>query len=136
MKRTKGFSLMELMIVVIIIGVLLSISLPAYQGYVQRSHRTDAHSSLLDIAARQERHVAQFNRYADVITASDLTGLNLGSANSKDGYYTLAAAACAGGAIANCYLITATAAGSQANDAGCTAITYDSAGAKAPAACW
>ena len=122
------------MIVVIIIGVLLGISIPSYMGYVMRSHRTDAHSSLLDIAARQERFVAQRNAYTTVIAAA--TGLNMGSANSRDGYYTLAAAACTGGVIANCYLITATAAGNQANDTGCTAITYDSAGTKAPAACW
>ena len=133
MKRATGFSLIELMIVVMIVGVLLGISVPAYQGYVMRSHRTDAHSSLLDIAARQERFVAQRNSYTTEIAAA--TGLNLGSANSKDGYYTLAAAACAGG-IANCYLITATAAGNQVNDTDCIAITYDSAGSKAPADCW
>lgn len=122
------------MIVVIIIGILVGISMPAYLGYVLRSHRTDAHSSLLDIAARQERFVAQRNTYTTDIVAA--AGLNMGSANSKDGYYTLAVAACGGGSIANCYLITATAAGSQANDTGCTAITYDSAGTKAPATCW
>ena len=126
--------MIELMIVVVIIGILLGISLPAYQGYTLRSHRTDAHSSLLDIAARQERFVAQRNTYTTVIAAA--TGLNMGSANSKEGYYTLAAAACGGGAIANCYVITATAAGKQANDTGCTSITYDSAGTKGPAACW
>ena len=134
MKRATGFSLIELMIVVVIVGVLLGISVPAYQGYVMRSHRTDAHSSLLDIAARQERFVAQRNSYTTEVAAA--TGMNLGSANSKDGYYTLAAATCAGGAIANCYLITATAAGNQVNDTDCTAITYDSAGSKAPSDCW
>jgi type IV pilus assembly protein PilE len=135
MNKTTGFTLIELMIVVVIVGILMAIAMPAYQGYVLRSHRTDAHSSLLDIAARQERHVAQFNRYADVITATDLTGLNM-AADSKEGYYTLAAAACAGGVIANCYTITATAVGGQLNDTDCLAITYNSVGTKTPAACW
>jgi prepilin-type N-terminal cleavage/methylation domain-containing protein len=76
MKRATSFSLIELMIVVIIIGVLVGISLPAYQGYVLRSHRTDAHSYLLDIAARQERFVAQRNTYTTDIAAD--TGLNMG----------------------------------------------------------
>ena len=80
MKRRTGFTLIELMIVVIIVGILMAISVPAYQGYVMRSHRTDAHSSLLDIAARQERFVAQRNSYTTEIAAA--TGLNLGSANS------------------------------------------------------
>ena len=134
MKRATGFSLIELMIVVVIVGILLAISLPAYQGYVLRSHRTDAHGSLLDIAARQERFVAQRNTYTTAIAAN--TGLNMGSANSADGYYTLAISTAPCGSIANCYTITATAAGNQANDTGCTAITYNSAGTKAPAACW
>jgi type IV pilus assembly protein PilE len=135
MNKATGFTLIELMIVVVIVGILMAISVPAYRDYVMRSHRTDAHSSLLDIAARQERHVAQYNRYADVITAADATGLNM-TANSKEGYYTLAAAACAGGLIANCYTITATAVGSQLNDTGCTSLTYNSVGTKGPAACW
>ena len=105
MKRATGFSLIELMIVVIIIGVLLAISVPAYQAYVMRSHRTDA--------------TQQPARY-----------------RSTEGYYTLGAAACAGGVIANCYTITATAVGSQANDTGCTSLTYNSVGTKTPAACW
>ena len=135
MNKATGFTLIELMIVVAIIGILMAISVPAYQGYVLRSHRADAHSSLLDLAARQERHIAQYNRYANVITADDQTGLNM-AANSKKGYYTLGAAACAGGVIANCYTITATAVGSQANDTGCTSLTYNSVGTKTPAACW
>ena len=135
MNKATGFTLIELMIVVAIIGILMAISVPAYQGYVLRSHRADAHSSLLDLAARQERHIAQYNRYANVITATDNTGLNM-AANSKEGYYTLGAAACAGGVIANCYTITATAVGSQANDTGCTSLTYNSVGTKTPAACW
>jgi type IV pilus assembly protein PilE len=135
MNKATGFSLIELMIVVMIVGILMAISIPAYQGYVMRSHRTDAHSSLLDIAARQERHIAQYNRYADDITADDETGLNM-AANSREGYYTLAAAACAGGVIANCYTITATAAGTQANDTDCPSISYNSVGTKTPADCW
>ena len=134
MKSTNGFTLVELMIVVIIIGILMGIALPSYKDYVLRSKRTDAQSSLIDIAARQERFVAQRNTYTTEISAN--TGLNMGTTESGEGYYTLTAGACAGGTIATCYIITATAAGNKANDTGCTAITYDSAGEKAPAACW
>ena len=137
MKAENGFSLIELMIVVVIVGILLAIALPAYQDYVLRSHRTDAHSSLLDIAARQERFVAQNNTYTTEISAA--TGLGIGSTTSREGYYDLTVAACAAGTIANCYLITATATGTQVNDTDCLAITYDSTGVKAGTTageCW
>ena len=138
MNRASGFSLMELMIVVLIVGILLGISLPAFQGYVLRAHRTDAHSSLLDIAARQERFVAQRNTYTNKIKEASPAGLGMGTLDSPEGYYTLAATKCAdtGGSIANCYLITASAAGKQVNDAACKTISYTSAGVKSPADCW
>ena len=124
------------MIVVVIVGILLGISVPAYQGYVLRSHRTDAQSTLLDLAARQERFVAQNNTYTTEIAAA--SGLGRGSTTSPEGYYNMSVAACGGGTIATCYVITATAAGSQANDTECATITYDSAGNKGgtTANCW
>jgi type IV pilus assembly protein PilE len=137
MNKASGFTLIELMIVLVIVGVLLGIALPAYQGYTLRSHRTDAHASLLDLAARQERFVAQNNSYSTEVSGA--TGLNLGRTSSNEGYYNLSAAACAGGNIATCYVLTATAAGNQANDTACLTITYDSAGNKSsstPGECW
>jgi type IV pilus assembly protein PilE len=133
MNKAMGFTLIELMIVVVIIGILMAISVPAYQGYVLRSHRTDAQSSLLDIAARQERYVAQ---NIAGYTSQLVDDLKLASANSSKGYYTLAVTSAPCNDFANCYTIIATAVGSQANDTDCPKINYDSAGRKTPAACW
>jgi len=136
MKSESGFSLIELMIVVVIVGILFGVSLPAYQGYTLRSHRTEAHSSLLDIAARQERFVAQNNTYTTNISAA--TGLGLGSTTTQEGYYNLSVAACGTGTIATCYQITATATGRQTADTDCLTIGYSSTGAKSgtTAECW
>ena len=133
MNKATGFTLIELMIVVVIVGILMAVSVPAYQGYVLRSHRTDAHSSLLDIAARQERFVAQ-NVVA--YTTELVDDLNMASANSADGYYTLEVTSDPCTTFANCYTIIATAVGNQANDTDCPKINYDSSGRKTPAACW
>ena len=136
MNKTSGFTLIELMIVVVIIGILLAIALPSYQGYTLRSHRADAHASLVDIAARQERFVAQNNTYTTEISAN--TGLGIGSTTSREGYYNMTVSACGGGTIATCYVVTATATGSQVNDTACVAITYDSTGERSgtTADCW
>ena len=133
MNKSTGFTLIELMIVMVIIGIIMAIAVPSYQGYVLRSHRTDAHSSLLDIAARQERYVAQnVTGYTDQI----VDDLNLANTNSSKGYYVLSVSDAPCTSLANCYTIIATAVGSQTNDTGCTSINYDSAGRKTPAACW
>ena len=134
MKSTNGFTLIELMIVIMIVGVLMGIALPSYKDYVLRSHRTEAHSGLVDVAARQERFVAQRNTYTTEVIAD--TGLNMGIDTTPEGYYTLSVLPGACGDIALCYAITATATGSQAADTECAAMTYDSTGTKGPAECW
>jgi type IV pilus assembly protein PilE len=135
MNGTRGFTLLELMMVVAIVGILFAIALPSYTSYTQRSHRADGQSMLVDISAREERFLAQNNTYTTLITAG---GLNLGTATSPEGYYNLAVAAGACGAIANCYVVTATATGPQAGDTDCTTITYSSTGVRGgtTANCW
>jgi len=124
------------MIVVAIIGILFAIALPSYQNYVLRGHRADAQSMLIDIAARQERFLSQSNTYTTEISAA--TGLNLGTATSREGYYSLAVTACPTGTLAICYLVTATALGGQAKDTDCLIITYDSRGVRSGTTpdCW
>jgi type IV pilus assembly protein PilE len=129
MTGSRGFTLIETMIVVAIIGTLFAIALPSYQNYVLRGHRADAQGMLIDIAARQERFLSQ-NPAAYTTEISAASGLNLGTTTSSGGYYSLEVEACPNGTLATCYLITATALGGQAKDADCLIITYDSRGVR------
>ena len=90
-----GFSLIELMIVVIIVGILASIAVPSYQSYVIRGARADAEADLLDLASLEEKIYLNSNAYtADVTTAynGNATTGGLGRTNglTSNGKYTLA----------------------------------------------
>ncbi|HEV2704000.1 MAG TPA: type IV pilin protein, partial [Steroidobacteraceae bacterium] len=61
--RSAGFSLVELMVVVVIASILASIAVPAYNGSIRKSRRTEAKTALADLAAREERFFATQNIY-------------------------------------------------------------------------
>ena len=65
-RRAAGFTLTELMIVVIIIGVLAAIAIPAFSTYIFRVRAQEAPHFLAEIRARQEAYRAEFGRYAAV----------------------------------------------------------------------
>jgi len=128
----KGFTLIELMVVVAIIGVISAIAYPSYDKYMKKSRRSDAKVALTNIVDREERFYLQNNTYTAALGAS---GLNLTATTSDEGYYTLSVTAAS---PLTGYTATATAVAGkpQANDTGCTVLTLDSAGVKTPTACW
>lgn len=125
MKKVGGFSLIELMIVIAIIGILAGIAYPSYTSSVRKSHRTEAKEALLAAAGRQERHYLQQNVY--VIDNADITDVS--NAVTTNGYYNITTASCSNSS-ATCFVMTATATGAQASDTDCNTFTIDNTGAK------
>jgi len=126
----RGFTLIELMIAVAVVGILAAIAYPSYQDSVRKARRADAKSALLDAAQREERFFTENNQYTATLGTG---GLNL-SATTTDGYYTLAitnAAANAAGRIST-YTITATpvAGTTQEKDTACAAFSMNQIGVK------
>lgn len=116
----RGFTLIEVMIVVAIIGILAAVAYPSYTEYVNRGNRAEGQAFLHDVSARQERYFSQNNTY--ITSQSDINKLGLSSASSETGKYTLAIAAGGGG-----YTLTAT---QQFNDTKCGNLTLNALGEK------
>ncbi len=87
----KGFSLIELMVVVSIITILGAIAVPSYNYSVRKSRRTEAKTALLDLAAREERYFATQNVYSNSAVALQYvaTGGNAGWPVTIGSYYQI-----------------------------------------------
>ncbi len=119
----QGFSLVELMIVVAILGILTAISVPIYSSYKLRSNRSLAKVGLLDGAQRMERHFTRNNTYVGGTVPADLAG-------------SLYVISFSDGPAVTDFILQAVAAGAQTSDTDCTPLTINQLGVKTPAPCW
>lgn len=111
-EKTNGFSIIELLIVLIIIGILTAMLTPAYRSYVLKSNRGDAIKSLMALQIAQEKYRVNNTAYGTL--ANVWTG-----SSSIEGYYTMTVPS----NTSTSYTLTATAAGTQTSDTSCTSFT-------------
>jgi len=131
-KRKSGFTVIELMIVLIIVAILVAIAYPSYIQYARKAKRGEAQQLLLNWAINQEIFRSNNVQYDD--------GTNIPEPCSSEGSdcdYGFVVS----GTSATTYTLTANALGDQANDKArdgtpCDPLTLDQNGVKEPAACW
>lgn len=123
-QRQAGFSLLELMIVVAIIGLLAGVAYPAYQQQIIKTRRAEATATLMATAQDLERCFTRYAAYNDAAcgTATRAGGAGIGS---EEGHYLVTGAIDAVG-----YTLTATPQGAQANDSKCLNFTLTETGTR------
>ena len=134
--RSKGFTLIELMITMAVIGILAAIAYPSYQKHVIKSRRAAAQATLMDIAQRQQQYLLDARGYAP-----DLATLNVTPPSNVSSVYaiticqtTVSPCVAPGGTPPTFAAIATPIAGTaQASD---STLSITSAGAKAPSNLW
>jgi type IV pilus assembly protein PilE len=149
MKHTRakqaGFTLIELMIVVVVVAILAAIAFPQYRDYVVRSNRAVAKSLLVQVADRQEQFFTDRKTYASDMTDlgyPDATTIyvdrsgNPSGADPGDALYSVVLS----NAGATTFTLTATPLNAQADDTKCTAMAINQSGQRtstpAGSKCW
>lgn len=126
LRAARGFTLLELMIVVVVMSILATIAVTSYNRYAYRARRADGQELLMRVANAQERYYATFNKYGGEPVTGDL---KLPSVMSEKGYYKVAITSVD---ATKDYTATASPQDGQSNDA-CGALSIDSKGTKLPA---
>lgn len=135
--KNNGFTMIEVVIVIGILGIIVAVGYPSYLGYMEKTRRIEAKTLLSEVSGELQRFQTENNTFTD-----DLTELGYPSATvlSETGLYSLAVS----NATANSFLLTAApvVGKAQENDDDCGSFTVNSVGVKAvtgtavAADCW
>jgi len=131
--RQAGFTLIEVMITVAIVGILAAVAIPSYSDYVRRGRITEAVTGLSDMRVKMEQYFQDNRSYANACTAGTVAPLPTATA-----YFTYSCPT----ATASAYTVTATGAGSMAgfvytiDQTNARATTGVPSGWTASATCW
>ena len=123
-----GFTLIELMITIVIIGILAGIALPAYQNSVRKSHRSAAQAEMLDIANREQQYLLANRSYT-----ATLSNLGYSVPTEVAARYTCTVSVTSTGLPTFTVSCAPT---SLQSASGFSTLTLGSTGAKAPAGEW
>ncbi len=109
MIRNNGFSLIELMVTVAIIGIISAIAYPSYTSYITRSKRTECRAALMQVMQQQERYYTQQNAYLGYTSvAAGIPMKQFSGDTAAASACSISAAACAASTLGACVTVTGT----------------------------
>jgi type IV pilus assembly protein PilE len=149
-RKLQGFTLIELMIVVVIIGLLASVAIPSYQNTIQQARRAEAKSALHQLMLSQELFYTEQQRYFTLTPTADIKEVKWFSGSTpQTSFYALSAQACDHHDLQTCILLSAIPGHALVNtaysDPLCQTLTLNSQGLRgaagkvlpdAPSICW
>jgi type IV pilus assembly protein PilE len=128
---SRGFTLVELMVVIVIASILMAIAIPSYRNSIRKSRRTDAKTALLDLAGREERYNSTVGGYT---TAAANLGYGALPSLVGSNYYNINVTTVTAGTATTVPFFSLTATpvvgSDQAKDTACGAFTLTSTGAQ------
>ena len=141
--RKRGFTLIELMVVIAVVAVLAAIALPSYRQHVIKANRTAAQGFMMDVATREHQILLDSRNYVSVAQTADFPrkpsdtppGVSLTPPGETTGNYTFTVTA-VNTATPPTFVVTGVAIGGQASDGTLGDLTLNQAGTKLPAAKW
>ena len=128
MNKASGFTLIEVMVTVAIVGIIASIAYPSYLSQIRKSRRAEAQATLMSIAGKQQQMILDTRSYANSVSALNLTVPTSVSTN-----YDISLSV--GTATVPTFTVLATPLGGQSADS-CGPLSVNQAGVKSPSSCW
>jgi type IV pilus assembly protein PilE len=125
MNKNEGFTLIELMVTVAIIGILAAIALPSYTSYILKSHRSSAITAILDLASRETRYFTTNNTYTTSLITLGYSADPMPVTDTSAYYFDLSVTS----ANSSGFTLSAAPVGNQTHDT-CGTFTYTDLGVK------
>jgi len=123
----RGFTLFELLVTLVLVGIIAALALPAYRHHVVRVNRSQAMTLLLQLQGAEESHYLRHDAYTATLEGAPPVGLGI-PATSATSKYSVSVALASDG---QSYVATASPIGSQSQDLECMAFSIDARGRRA-----